>query len=559
MTDTAFLVTLAFALIAATIGAGIAVRLGQSAILGYVIAGIVIGPYLAGPVVEPHTVGALADVGLVFLLFAVGLELSIRELFRVGRFAFVGGTVQVLAMVVLGYLIGVALGFGALESLFFGAFISQSSSTVIAKILGDRGEIDSTHGRLVLGWATLQDLSTIVLVVLLTALSHGGDVSSEVLIAVVKAIAFLVVLVPLGLFVLPWLFERVALLRNREVFVLSVVAVALGTAYLSSLFGLSLALGAFLAGLLVSESEISEQVAGELAPLRDVFAGIFFVSIGMLVNPLFLVSAALLVGIALILIVPIKGAIVAGLIALLGMPGRTAILAGVALAQAGEFSFLLARLGSDLGVVNDEMFSLMLAGAAISIILSPWLARYAPVALRELERRRPVSAAPIPVAPAAGGGPRRYALICGFGRVGRVVGAALERRGLPFLVIEADPGICRDLRARNIPVIQGLADNERNLERAGLERAQVLVVTLPDSIALRQVVTYVRREHPRMPIVARARAASDRDMLERAGVGEIVVSETEVALEIARFTLGRLGVSSPETAAIVQGLRRRTS
>jgi CPA2 family monovalent cation:H+ antiporter-2 len=557
MTDTGFLVTLATALIAATIGAAIAVRLGQSAILGYVAAGVLIGPYTAGPVADPETVGALADIGLIFLLFAVGLELSLRDLFRVGRIAIVGGSIQVAAMVLLGYLVGVALGFGQLESLFFGAFISQSSSTVIAKILSERSELDAGHGHIALGWATLQDLSTIVLVVLLTALSLGGDLAGEVVLAAGKAIAFLAILLPLGLWVLPWLLERIAQLRNREVFVLSVVAVALGTAYVSELFGLSLALGAFLAGLLVSESDISHQVAAELGPLRDVFAGVFFVSIGMLFNPGFVVASALLVVVAVILITPVKGFLVAGLSFVLGAPGRTAILAGVTLAQAGEFSFLLARLGVDLGVVGDEMFSLMLAGAAVSIVLTPSMTKHAPGVLREIDRRR--SSSDIEAAVPPDGGPRRYAVICGYGRVGRLVGAALERRGFPYVVIEADPRICRTLRARDIPVIQGLAENERNLERADLSRAQVVVVTVPDQFAIRQVVHHVRHEHSRVPIIARARSNRDREMLQREGVGEIVVAETEVALEMARFTLGRLGVSSPETAAIVQGLRRRTA
>jgi CPA2 family monovalent cation:H+ antiporter-2 len=220
MTDTAFLVTLALALIVAAIGAAVSVRLGQSAILGYVAAGVIIGPYTAGPIADAHTVAALADVGLVFLLFAVGLELSIRDLIRVRRVAVVGGILQVAASVALGYAVAVALGFAPIEALFFGAFISQSSSTVIAKILGERGELDAQHGHIALGWTVLQDLSTVVLVVLLTALSQGGDVPADIAIATAKAGVFLAILLPLGLFVLPRVFERVAALRSREVFVL---------------------------------------------------------------------------------------------------------------------------------------------------------------------------------------------------------------------------------------------------------------------------------------------------------------------------------------------------
>lgn len=559
MTDTGLLVTLALALIAATIGAAVAVRLGQSAILGYVAAGLLIGPYTAGPVAQPETVAALADVGLVFLLFAIGLQLSLRDLVRVGRVAVIGGSLQVAGIVVIGYLVGVALGFGALESLFFGAFASQSSSTVMAKVLGERGELDTRHGHLALGWATLQDLSTIVLVVILGALAAGGDIVADTGVALGKAALFMAILIPIGLRVLPWALEHMALLRNREVFVLSVVAVALGTAYVSEFFGLSLALGAFLAGLMISESDISHHVLGELTPLRDVFAGLFFVSVGMLVNPGFVVATLGLVAIAVALVVVVKGTLIAGLSRMFNMPVRTAVFAGVALAQAGEFSFLLARLGADSGAVGEQMFSLMLASAGVSIALTPTLQATAPRLLRELDRRAPRPGTDVQIPAEPEGPPRRYAVICGYGRVGRLVVEALERRGFRYLVIEVDPRVCRELRERGVPVVQGLAENPHIRARANLEHAQVVVITLPDPMALRQVVHHVRHEYPRVPIIARARTSSDRDLLEREGVSEIVVAETEVALEMARYTLGRLGVSSAETQAIVRGLRRRAT
>ena len=557
MPDTGFLVTLALALVAATIGGAIAVRLGQSPILGYVIAGLIIGPYTAGPVAEPETVAALADVGLVFLLFAVGLELSFRDLLRVGRVAIAGGTIQVVVMVALGYLVGIAMGFQPLESLFLGAFVSQSSSAVMAKILGERAELDTAHGHVALGWATLQDLSTIVLVVLLSALAHGGDVVNEIAISVAKAGIFLAILLPLGLKVLPWLFERVALLRRREMFILTVVAVALGTAYVSELFGLSLALGAFLAGLLVSESDISHHVLGELSPVRDVFAALFFVSVGMFVNPGFVITSFGLVLIAVLLIVPGKAALIAGLSRLFGVPGYAAVLAGVILAQAGEFSFLLARVGVEAGVVGENMFSLMLASAALSIIIAPTAAKSTPGILRRINRRFADRGEPEETPAQAP--TRRHVVICGYGRVGRLVGSALERRNFPFTVIEVDPRVCRELRARGIRVIQGMAENQRTLERADLARAQIVVVTVPDPLTVRQVVHFVRHDFPRLPVVARAGSPGERAQLEREGVGEVVVAQTEIALEMARFTLSRLGVSAPETQAIVQGLRRRSS
>lgn len=560
MPDTGLLVNLALVLIAATIGGAVAVRLGQSAIFGYIVVGVLIGPYTPGPVGEPGTVAALADIGLIFLLFAIGLQLSLGDLLRVGRVAVLGGSAQVLALIAIGYAVAVLLGFGPLEGLFFGSFIAMSSTTVLAKVLGERGEVGTEHGNISLAWATVQDLATIMLVVLLSGLSAGGETISELLLAVGKAVLFVVIVLPLGLRVLPWAFERVALLRSREVFVLSVVAVALGTAYVSEMFGLSLAVGAFVAGLLVSESDISYQALGELTPLRDVFAGIFFVSVGMLVDPVFVVASLPLVLLAVALVVPIKGAITAGLAYLAGVPVRTAVLVGVALGQAGEFSFLLARIGVEAGVVGGAMFSLMLAAAGVSIVLSPWLMRASPTALRRIERRLGdralMSAGP---AASVAGQRGRYVVICGFGRVGRLIGAALERRGFAYTVVEHDPRICRALRERNVAVIQGAAENPRILERAGIAQAQVLVAAVPDPVALRQIVDHARRVNSRLHIVARARTAQDREFLLRQGVQEIVTAETEAALEMARFTLGRLGVSATETAAIVQGLRRRQS
>ncbi len=560
MPDTELLVTLALSLIAATVGGAIAVRLGQSAILGFVIAGLIIGPYTPGAVADVETVAALADIGLVFLLFAVGLELSIGDLFRAGRVALLGGTLQVVSLVALGYVAATAMGFTSIEALFFGAFISQSSSAVMAKILAERAQLDSAHGLVALGWATLQDLSTIVLVVLLTGITAGGELGADVLLALGNAALFMAIILPLGRYVLPFLLERVATLRSRELFILAVVAIALGTAYLSEFFGLSLALGAFVAGLLVSESDISHHALGELEPVRDIFAALFFVSVGMLIDPAFVLSALALVLIAVLLVVAAKGLAIAGFGRLFGLPGRTAVLAGVALAQSGEFSFLLARIGVESGDVGQQMFSLMLASAGVSIAISPSLTAWAPRVLRRIDMRRGASGPPAGDADAAPGTdvPRRYAVICGYGRVGRLVAAALERRGFPYVVIEVDPRICRELRKRGLTVIQGLAENPRNLDRADLGRAQVVVVTVTDQLATRLVVHHVRNAFPRLTIVARARAEVDREALAKEGVSEIVLPETEAALEIARFTLTRLGVSAAETQAIVSGLRRRS-
>jgi CPA2 family monovalent cation:H+ antiporter-2 len=290
----------------------------------------------------------------------------------------------------------------------------------LSKVTEEHGDGDSEHGRIALAWSTVQDLATIALVVILSAIA-GTGAGSNLLVGAGKAGLFLAVLIPLGLVVLPRLFERVVALQNREVFVLLVAAVALGIAYASSCFGVSLALGAFVAGIVVGESDLSHQILGAILPLRDIFAALFFVSVGMLMDPAFVARHWPLVLLTVALIVHAKGALVAGLVALFRSPARTALFAGVLLAQAGEFSFLLARLDADLRAVSSAVFSLMLAGAVVSIVLAPALYRAAAPLTAWVERRRPSPAALDDPNVRAAQGLRGHAVICGYARVGRVL------------------------------------------------------------------------------------------------------------------------------------------
>jgi CPA2 family monovalent cation:H+ antiporter-2 len=546
---------LALTLMAALLGAIVATRLRMSAVIGYIAAGVFIGPFTPGFVADPHAVEQLADLGLVFLLFAIGAELSLRDLARAGTVALLGGSLQVVVTIAIGALVGTALGWQLEGALFFGAVVAISSGAVISKILSDRGELESDHGRIAMAWSTVQDLATIVLVVLLPALSvEGSNRIQDVLLALGKAALFLALLVPLGLRGFPALFEWLARLRNRELFVLAVASVALGTAYASTLFGVSLALGAFVAGLAIGESELSHQVLAEIAPLRNVLAGLFFVSIGMLVDPMFIGTHVPLVLLAILLMVVVKAIVVGGSAALMGSPLRTAILVGVALAQSGEFSFLLARLGLESGSLTADAFNLILSGAAISIVLTPPLQAVGGRVVRRLERSmtRGVEVGEAVTA-------RRHAIICGYGDVGRVIGAALARRDFSFVAIDHDPRVVRSMREKGISALLGSADNPIVLDRAGLERARVLVVALPDALAARQIVEYARRGWPRLDIVARTHSEDEMRQLQTMGVNEAVSGEIELALEMARHTLRRFGVSAAETLAILQGFRSRAA
>ncbi len=556
MTETPdLLVALTTTLIAAAIGGAVAVRLRQSAVVGYIFAGLAIGPRTPGLVADIEIVNALADLGVIFLMFSIGISISFHEIRRVGKLVAVGGTVQVVASIAIGWLIGMALGWSSLEALFLGAFTSISSTAIAGRILSERAETESEQGIVTIGWLAVQDLLTIVLIVLLTSLVGSGG-PEEIVFAVGKAVLFIALVLPIGGRVVPRLFELLASFRRRELFTLGVVALTLGTAAVGSLFGISLALGAFLAGTLIADSDLSHQVMGEAIPFRDVFAGLFFVSIGMLVDPGLIVANLPVMLVLLVLIGPVKGALVTALGAAFRYPLHTTALAGILLAQSAEFSFVLARIGTQAGVLSEEHFGLLLSSAALTIILAPAAYQHGRPLVERVERGLGGSADETPQ-PVEDTGNRRIAVILGYGRVGRLVAAALQRRGFAFTVVDESARAVREARDAGITAVRGSVENRVVLDRVPLDKATVLVVAVPDPVSTRFVVDTVRRAHPRLPIVARTHSQSERAVLRQLGATVVVVGEVELALEITRFTLRQFGVSGPELTALIEGLRRR--
>ncbi len=556
MESSSALLTPVLALTAALVGAAIAAKLKQSVVMGYILAGLVIGPFTPGPVGDYAAVRALADVGIILLLFAIGVELSLKELLSAGKAATIGAPLQVVGSTALGLGAALLLGFPFLEGLFFGGAIAISSTALLTKMLSDLGQAASPHGRIALSWSAVQDGAVVVLVVLLTSLASVGEhAASDALLAIGKAAIFLGVIAPIASYVFPWLLERVASLHNREVFILTIGAVGLGTAYVSATLGLSLALGAFVAGVVVGESELSHHILGEVGPLRDIFVGLFFVSVGMLIDPVFGLTSWPLVLVALALIVLPKLLLVGGVLALARLPARTAALTGVLLANSGEFSFLLAQLGLDLGAISPATFNAILMAGAASMVISPLLTRAAIPSLRWLEARfgREDLVGPEPEDAPSG----RHAVICGYGRVGNVVGQALLQRGFRFVVVEQDFRIARALREQGIPSIAGNAGNPRVLDRARLDAARLLVVAVGDALAARQIVDYALRVNPKLDVVARVHTQEDIAYMRRRGVAEAVMGEHELAIEMTRHTLHRYGLSALEILAITRGLRER--
>lgn len=559
--DTDLLVTLAFALAAAGLGALVAALLRQSLVLGYIVAGMAIGPNTPGFVIDVPAVEQLADIGVVLLMFVIGIQLSFSDLRRVGGVAVFGGGLQVLVTIGVVYLVGVGVGFGRLESLFFGAVISNSSSTVLSKVLSERGELDSIHGRISLAWSTVQDFSTVILVVILTTLAEGSTESLglDLLKAIALAGAFLALVVPVGLFALPFFFGYISRLQSSEVMTLAGAGVALGVAYLAEEFGISVALGAFVGGILVGRSDVSHEITGTLSPLRDLFSGMFFVSVGMLIDIDVVLSNWWLVGITLLLIIAFKGVLSGAITLAFRYRGRTAVLTGATLGQSAEFSFLLARLGIELDAVSADVFGLMLAGAAISIVLAPTVLTMVQPLGRVVERRLPLP----PEADVVEDlipplGFRGHAILAGYGRVGRVVLEALGQQAIDVVVIEADAGRVEELRARGVPVLQGSTSNPVLLERAGLREARVMIVAIPDAAAARRIVELAREMNTGIDIVVRTHSQSERRYLEERGVDEAVVGELELALEMSRHTLRRFGMADAPAELLLRKIRAST-
>jgi len=568
-----FILNLGGLVAAAVIGGAIAVRLRQPAVLGYLLAGIAIGPFTPGFVGDVEGITVLADVGVVLLLFALGVQFSIHELRAVGRVALPGGAAQVLLVLGAGAAIMVGLGSDLREALVVGACLSLSSTLVVLKSLLDRGELDSLHGRAAIGWSIVQDIATIVFIVALPPLS-GGDVLVPFALAMVKAVVFLGLAYVVGTRLLPWAFGTIARLGSSELFLLAVFATALLTAFIASaIFGLSLALGAFVAGVLVSESELAHQAAAEVTPFRDLFAVIFFVSVGMLVDPAALLPDAGLVALLVVIAVGGKGILTAALGRGLGLPRRSAIMLGALMGQVGEFSFILADNALDLDLLSGRAYNLILGTAVVTILLSPFAARIAETLVRRLERDGLPAETADPTA--LGSPPRSAALsrteraidqddearrptvvVLGAGRVGQVVARAVRLRGFRCVIVDRDPRQLDALERLGTVNVFGDAANPEILRRLDLERARILIVAIGDPLTARLATERALRINPRLSIGSRARGKRQVDVLRHLGVGRLADPDAEAAFELARHALQRMGVSGPELNGIVSGLRR---
>lgn len=546
----------------------LAERIKVPALVGYLVAGIIIGPGTPGFVADVNLAAQLSEIGVMLLMFGVGLHFSLKDLLAVKRIAVPGAVVQMGLATVLGMAVAWWWGWSWGAGLIFGLSLSCASTVVLLKALEARGVLDSMNGRIAVGWLVVEDLATVLVLVLLPPLAGvlGGSVvevanPQPLWLTITKTLfqvaAFIAIMLVAGRRVLPWLLWQVARTGSRELFTLAVIVAAIGIAYgAAQLFSVSFALGAFFAGMVMRESKFSHRAAEESLPLRDAFSVLFFVSVGMLFKPGIVLEQPLhVLGVVLIIIFG-KSMAAFGLVLAFRYPLNTALTVSASLAQIGEFSFILAGLGLSLGLLPAEGMSLVLAGALISIALNPllfaameplrrWILQRSALA-RQLEQRTdPYAELPISTE-------RKYlqgqVVLVGYGRVGKRIASALETNGIPYVVAEQNRELVEDLRQQGRVAVSGNASDPVVLIQAHIAEATMLVVATPDPLNLRQMVETARALNPGIEIVLRTHSEEESVLLRKEGIDKVFFGEEELAKGMTGHVLARLGsaVADPD-------------
>jgi CPA2 family monovalent cation:H+ antiporter-2 len=563
--NVALITTVAAALGLALIMGFLALRLKLPALVGYLIAGIIIGPATPGFVADLELSSQLAEIGVMLLMFGVGLHFSLDDLLSVRGIALPGAIVQIVVATLLGIGVSALWGWNLSAGIVFGLSLSVASTVVLLRALESRGILETVNGRIAVGWLVVEDLVTVLVLVLLPPLSvtlagrHGvGDGERAFLttlsLTLGQVVVFIALMLVIGRRLFPKLLWQVARTGSRELFTLCVIAVAVGIAYGSAaLFGVSFALGAFFAGMVMRESPLSYRAAEESLPFRDAFSVLFFVSVGMLFDPLVLVRKPLHVLATLAIIILGKSLAAFFLVLLFRYPLNTALTVSASLAQIGEFSFILAGLGLSLDLLPSEGQSLILAGAIISIALNPlvfraiepaqaWIRARSKLA-QALERPDdPLAALPMSVDLNRLSG---QVVLVGYGRVGRRIGEALAASGISFVVAEENRDIVEQLRARDIPAVFGDASDPAVLIQAHIHRARVLVIATPDTLNVRRMIEIARTVNPHIETVVRTHSEEEATLLEKENAGKVFFGEHELALAMTRHVLERFA-AKPE-------------
>ncbi|KFN48664.1 hypothetical protein N790_06020 [Arenimonas malthae CC-JY-1] len=559
--DTPLISLLAVGLVLAFVLGALAQRLRLSPLVGYLLAGVLVGPFTPGFVADPALAMELSEIGVILLMFGVGLHFSVEDLMEVKTIAIPGAIVQITAATVMGWGLAWFLGWPTLQGIVFGLALSVASTVVLLRAMEDRRLLETRRGKIAVGWLIVEDLVMVVALVLLPALAESmgggesgaragtGSVLGSLGWTLVKVSAFVALMMLVGKRAIPWVLERVAGLGSRELFTLSVLAIALGVAFGSAkLFGVSFALGAFFAGMLLN-GDLSHKAASDSLPLRDAFAVLFFVSVGMLFDPMILVEQPVAV-VATFLIITVGKSLAAYLIVrAFGHPNDTALTISASLAQIGEFSFILAGLGVSLAILPESGRDLVLAGALLSIIANPlifalldaWQARR--VALGAVVVVAEPEPAPGPPRPTEG-----HAILVGYGRVGRELARLLRDRGVPVLVVDADADRVDEARAAGFPAVKGHAAAPHVLDETSPAGAAIGVLAVPQPLEAGEVIARLRAANPSLVLLARAHSEAEVKHLLAHGADGAVLAEKELAHSMAEMAMSAPPFRKPRPA-----------
>ena len=537
---------------AALVGGFITYRLKLPVLLGYLVAGIFIGPYSFGLVSNVELIETMATIGVVLLLFTLGMEFPVREIKRVGRIGILGGSTQIVITAALGFIFTWTLfGFSTTESVFFGVLIAFSSTVIVLKILVERGETNTPHGRIMIAILLMQDLAVLPLMIIIPALGeHTSGLLYTLGISIGSALLFLGGIAIIGVWVVPFFLGQTAGTRSRELFLITVLAICMGAAFGTEHFGASEAFGAFAAGMIIGRSHFAHQALADIIPIRNSFAALFFISLGMLFNPQFIASNWGLVILLTLVIVIIKMIVCSGIARGFGFSFKTLLFTGAGLAHVGEFSFIISQAGLETGLISQDFYSLVLSSAILTMLLTPLSFKLAEVLYSRLSASKYV-----PQFLRRGSDQRlfnikqkheKHVIICGHGRTGSNLSEVLREYDIPYVAIELNPQIISKLRSDGIPCIYGDAGNSKILSMAHVDKARVLALTCPDPMAQVTATAYAKEVNPDIDVIVLLQDEADNKKMSDMGVSEAIEPAFEASLEFVRHILGYYGVGIEE-------------
>ena len=561
-TEHSLILDLTIVLVATALGGFLSHRLHQPVILGYLVSGFAIGPFGFKLLSNIADIKSLAEIGVAFLLFALGVEFSLADLKRVKQIAIKGSLLQIGLTIALVAIVTVFTGWasGITQGIFLGAVLSLSSTAIVLKTLTESGETNTVHGQIMLAILIAQDLALGVMLAILPALQQPENIAVALGFALVKIALFAVVAIILSLWIVPRILSNIAATESNELFLLVVIALCLGVALTTAYLGLSIAMGAFVAGLMISEIDYADQALAKILPLRDTFASLFFASIGMLIDPAILINNfGLILGLVTLVMLG-KAAIILGIVLKFGYSLKNAIIVSFGINQIGEFSFVLALAGLKLELLSQQTYSLLLGTTAITLVLTPLSLKVAPLIADNLNKNPLLEkllqrfSAPKTISmPEIISG---HVVVAGYGRVGQVIVSILQSQGYPVVVIENSEASVQRLRMRQIPYIFGDADSELVLEKAHLETAKALAIALPDPASTRLLLKNALTIAPYLDVIARSHSNKEIDILAQMGAKEVVQPEFEAALELGNHLLKTLGAGDSYIQTVINTIRK---